>query len=78
MDRSYGKALQATILLVVAGHTFATDVPEPKPHGALPTRGQLAWHEIETYCLPCISIPTFTDEEWAYGDKPAATVNPTL
>jgi len=77
LDRSYAIALRATILLVVAGHTFAADVPEPKPHGAVPTSGQLAWHEIETYCLPCISIPTFTDEEWAYGDKPAATFNPT-
>ncbi len=66
----------ATVLAIV-WNTCAADVPEPKPHGALPTKGQLAWHEIETYCLPCLSIPTFTNEEWAYGDKPASMFNPT-
>ncbi len=54
----------------------AIEVEPPQPYGALPTKAQLAWHETELYGLVCLNMPTFTNEEWAYGDKPASLFNP--
>ncbi len=49
---------------------------EPKPYGALPTPRQLAWHEMEMYCLIHFGVDTYTDKEWGYGDEDPKIVNP--
>lgn len=66
-------AISSVMGLMLAG----AETPEPKPYGPLPSKAQLAWHEIETYSLPCFSMPTFKNVEWAYGDDPASTFDPT-
>lgn len=48
----------------------------PKPYGVLPTPRQLAWHEMEMYCLIHFGVDTYTDKEWGYGDEDPALVNP--
>ncbi|HEY4286185.1 MAG TPA: alpha-L-fucosidase [Puia sp.] len=48
----------------------------PKPYGVLPTPRQLAWHEMEMYCLIHFGVDTYTDKEWGYGDEDPAIVNP--
>ena len=63
------------LIAVLAMSTFA--VEPPTPYGPLPTKAQLAWHDIEVYGLVCFNMPTFTNEEWAFGDKPASLFNPT-
>ena len=44
---------------------------------AVPSAAQLNWHKVELYGLVCFNMPTFTNEEWAFGDKPPSTYNPT-
>jgi len=60
---------------VLANAAIAVEPPEP--YGALPSDAQLNWHKLELYGLVCFNMPTFTNEEWAYGDKPPSTYNPT-
>ena len=48
----------------------------PKPYGILPTKTQLAWHEMEMYCLIHFGVDTYTDKEWGYGDEDPKLVNP--
>lgn len=51
-------------------------VTPPKPYGVLPSKRQLAWHEMEMYCLIHFGVDTYTDKEWGYGDEDPAILNP--
>ncbi len=49
----------------------------PKPYGEVPSKRQLAWHEIEMYGLVHFTPTTFENKEWGYGDADPKTFNPT-
>ncbi|MBY0543716.1 MAG: alpha-L-fucosidase [Sphingobacteriaceae bacterium] len=62
-------------LSFIAINTFAQN--PPKPYGELPSKRQLAWHEIEMYGLVHFTPTTFENKEWGYGDADPKTFNPT-
>ena len=65
-------------VLVLAAASPAPGVEPPKPYGAVPSAAQVKWHrQTERYALLCFNMPTFTNEEWAFGDKPPSVFNPT-
>ena len=43
----------------------------------LPTRQQLAWHEMEFYLFAHFGPNTFTDKEWGEGNEPENLFNPS-
>ena len=49
----------------------------PAPYGALPSARQLAWHEMEMYCLIHYTPTTFQDKEWGFGDADPKIFNPS-
>src|SRR4051812_49075952 len=49
----------------------------PKPYGAVPSKRQLAWHDIEVYGLIHFTPTTFENKEWGFGDADPKTFNPT-
>lgn len=55
----------------------AVEVAAPAPHGALPTRQQLAWHDREFYAFVHFNMNTFTGVEWGHGSESPNRFNPT-
>jgi alpha-L-fucosidase len=56
----------------------AWGAPAPlTPYGAAPSPRQLAWHRMEANAFVHITLNTFTDKEWGYGDESPALFNPT-
>lgn len=64
-------------LLFVAQLASSRAQSAPAPYGALPSAGQLNWHEMEMYCIIHFGVDTYTDKEWGFGDEDPAIVNPT-
>lgn len=48
-----------------------------KPRQAIPTKQQLAWHNMEYYWFIHFGPNTFTDKEWGHGDEQADIFNPS-
>jgi len=47
------------LIALLSAQTFADEAP--RPHGPVPTKAQLAWHEVEVYGLVCFNIqPSLT------------------
>src|SRR5512147_190090 len=66
------RSLLAGIPAVLA----ARDTPAPTPWGAVPSKRQLAWHDLEFTGFLHFTVNTFTNKEWGYGDEEPDLFNP--
>jgi alpha-L-fucosidase len=49
----------------------------PAAYGAVPSKAQMAWHNIELYGLIHFTPTTFENKEWGFGDAKPEKFNPT-
>ncbi|RDC57045.1 alpha-L-fucosidase [Pedobacter chinensis] len=63
------------IFLFLSAFVYAQKAPAP--YGALPSKRQLAWHNIEVYGLIHFTPTTFENKEWGFGDADPKAFNPT-
>ncbi|WP_443945442.1 alpha-L-fucosidase [Pedobacter sp. AW1-32] len=64
-------------LLLIFLSTFAQAQLAPEPYGALPSKRQLAWHDLEVYGLIHFTPTTFENKEWGFGDADPKSFNPS-
>ncbi|WP_231425427.1 alpha-L-fucosidase [Pedobacter sp. Leaf250] len=63
------------VFITLSTLTYAQNAP--KPYGALPSKRQLAWHNLEVYGLIHFTPTTFENKEWGFGDADPKAFNPT-
>ncbi len=68
------KYIQFLILTFISSAVFAQS--PPKPYGEVPSKRQLAWHDLEMYGLVHFTPTTFENKEWGYGDADPKIFNP--
>ncbi len=73
----FGVARSMIAVLWIFGFACSNKVDPPAPYGPLPNAQQMQWHETEFYAFVCITINTFTDKEWGFGDESPELFNPT-
>ena len=62
--------LAAALLLLAGCHHV-------EPYGAIPTKSQLEWQDMDMYAFIHYSMNTYTDQEWGFGDEDPALFNPS-
>ncbi|WP_160711922.1 alpha-L-fucosidase [Chitinophaga solisilvae] len=60
--------------LLCGNMAFAQSI---KPYGALPSKAQVAWNDMEYYMFIHFGPNTFTNKEWGHGDEDPKVFNPT-
>ncbi len=49
----------------------------PAPSGPVPSENQMRWQEMQYYAFVHLSLNTYTDQSWGYGNEDINLFNPT-
>ena len=64
------------LFLILVLITGCRNENPPEPVGPVPSKSQIAWHQMEFYAFVHFNMNTFTDMEWGYGDESPDLFNP--
>jgi len=71
------KHILSTLIFLTGIKFFAVaQVKAPLPYGPVPDENQMAWQQMEYYAFVHLSVNTYTDMAWGYGDEDPKIFNP--
>lgn len=76
-ERQTSKMRKLLLMAGLCGTLATAHAQEIAPYGALPSKAQLAWQDMEYYMFIHLGPNTFTDNEWGHGDEDPKVFNPT-
>ncbi|MEO8253005.1 MAG: alpha-L-fucosidase [Flavobacterium sp.] len=71
--------IQFLDLFFLLGFIFSTysQIKAPEAFGPTPSENQMNWQEMEYYAFVHLSVNTYTDMAWGFGNEDARIFNPT-
>ena len=66
----------AIIFFACSIGTGYAQVKAPAPYGPVPNKNQMRWQEMEYYSFVHLSLNTYTDMMWGYGNEDIKLFNP--
>jgi alpha-L-fucosidase len=71
------KILIPTLFILFTLHLSSfSQVKAPLPHGPVPNENQLKWQQMEYYAFIHLSVNTYTDMAWGFGNEDPKIFNP--
>jgi len=77
MNRIIGLLFGAIVLSASLSSVGRAQAHAPAPCGPIPTENQMRWQEMEFYAFVHLSLNTYTDQSWGFGNEPVSLFNPT-
>ncbi len=68
--------LASLLLLWVSTDICCAQVSDPAPFGPVPSENQMKWQKMEYYAFIHLSLNTYTDQSWGYGNEDVHLFNP--
>jgi alpha-L-fucosidase len=70
------KILKTLFVILLFPCSCVKNVVPPAPLLPVPSKHQLAWHDMEQYAFVHFTLNTYTGKEWGYGDEDPTIFNP--
>src|SRR5579872_6392068 len=66
-----------TIVFFLCCFSSRAQINAPAPCGPIPSENQMRWQEMQYYAFVHLSLNTYTDQSWGYGNEDVKLFNPT-
>lgn len=68
--------LYNTAILLFLAFSIPNTLKAQQAFGPIPNENQMSWQEMEYYAFVHLSVNTYTDMAWGFGNEPASIFNP--
>ena len=75
--KKIAKACLLTATLFMCCFSSSAQKNAPAPYGPVPSANQMRWQELQYYAFVHLSLNTYTDQSWGFGNEDINLFNPT-
>jgi len=75
--RKISKTCVLTAIFFLCCFSSRAQKNAPAPYGPVPSENQMKWQEMQYYAFVHMSLNTYTDQSWGFGNEDVKLFNPT-